>query len=129
MTGETHFGYLVQQIEDCADNIVSQKFYTPVQTVLIGFNIIDKCCFYSDNWRDWGRKSKLDKTRPTFKVHFTRAFKETRESNKTAVNSGYVTLVRQVQTDMQKVTNENEQSIANYTNKSAADTNAIKKLK
>ena len=124
MTGETHFGYLVQQIEDCADNIVSQKCYTPVQTVLIGFNIIDKCCFYSDNWRDWGRKSKLDKTWPTFKFHFTRAFKETRDSNKTAVNT-YAIIVSQMQTDMQTIENENVQALANDSNKSAANTNAI----
>ena len=75
ITGETHFEDLVQQIEDCVKNVASQNTYNPVQTVLMGFNIIDKCVFYSDNFQDWRSKAKLKKTWPDFKVHFTRAFK------------------------------------------------------
>ena len=61
ITGETHFEDLVQKIEDCVENVASQNPYTPAHTVSMGFNIIDKCGFYSDNFRDWRRKSKLDK--------------------------------------------------------------------
>ena len=50
ITGETHFGDLVQQIEDCVEILASQNLYTPTQTVLIGLNIIYKCGFYSDNF-------------------------------------------------------------------------------
>ena len=52
ITGETHFEELVQQIQDCVENAASQNLYTPAQTILIGFNIIDKCGFYSDDFRD-----------------------------------------------------------------------------
>ena len=69
------------------------------------------------------------KTWPAFKVHFARTFKETRDSNETAVNSGYANLVRQMQTDMQTISNENVHALVNYTNKSAADTNTIETLK
>ena len=59
IAGETHFEELVQQIEDCVENVASKNPYTPAQMVSIGFNIIYKCGFYSDNCRDWRRKSKL----------------------------------------------------------------------
>ena len=42
ITGETHSEDLVQKIEDCVENVASQNLYTPAQTILIGFNIIDK---------------------------------------------------------------------------------------
>ena len=119
----------MQQIEDCVKNVASKNLYTPAQTVLIGFNSIDKCGLYSEYFQDWRINAKLDKTRPTFKVHFGRAFKETRDSNKTAGNSGYANIVSQTQTDMQTIANENVQALANYANKSAADTNATETLK
>ena len=52
ITGETHFEDLLQQIEDCVENVASQNPYTPAHTVSMGFNIIDKCGFYSDDFRD-----------------------------------------------------------------------------
>ena len=100
ITGETHFEDLLQKIEDCVKNVASHKPHTPAQTVSIGFKIIDKYGFYNDDFRDWRRKSKLEKTWPIFKVHFARAFKETRDSKKTARNSGYANLVSQMWTDM-----------------------------
>ena len=103
ITGETHFEDLVQQIEDCVKNIASHNPYTPAQTVSIGFNIIDKCIFYSEDFRYWRRKSKLEKIWPTFKVHFSRAFKDTRDSNNTTRNSGCVNLVSQMQTDIETI--------------------------
>ena len=105
ITGETHFEYLVQQIEDCVDNVASQNPYTPAQTVSIGFKIMDKCGFYSDDCRDWKREDELDKTCPNCKVHFARAFKETRDSNETAGNSGYANLVSQMQNYVQTISN------------------------
>ena len=100
-----------------------------MQTVLIGFNIIDKCGFYSDHFRDMIGKAKLDKTWPNFKVHFARDFKETRDSNNIARNSGYVNIVSQMQNEMQTIANENVQALAHDANKPAADTNAIKNPK
>ena len=61
ITGKTHFEELVKQIEDCVENAASQNLYTPAQTVSIGFNIVYKCGFYSDDCQDWRRKSKLGK--------------------------------------------------------------------
>ena len=76
-----------------------------------------------------GEKNQSRKIWPTFKVHFARTFKETRDSNKTSGNSGYANLVRQIQNYMQTIANKNAQALSNYANKSAADTNAIKTLK
>ena len=76
-----------------------------------------------------GEKNQSRKIWPTFKVHFARTFKETRDSNKTSGNSGYANIVRQMQTDMQTIENENVQVLANYSNKPAADMNAIETLK
>ena len=129
ITGETYFEDLVQQIEDCVENVASQNPYTAAQTVSIGFNIIDKCGFYSYDCRYWRRESNLDKTWPNFKVQFARAFKETRDSNKTAGNSGYANPAIQIQNHMRTISNENVQALSNYANKSAADTNATKTLK
>ena len=128
-TGEKRFEDSLQKIEDCVKNVASQNPYTPAQKVLIGFKNIDKCGFYSDDCRYWRRKSNLEKTLPTFKVHFVRPLKNTRESNKTTGNSSYANIVSQIQTGMQTIENENVQSLANYANKSAADTNATKTLK
>ena len=58
-----------------------------------------------------------------------RAFKETRESNKTSGNSGYANLVNQIQNDMQTIANENVQALANYANKLTADPNANETIK
>ena len=91
--------------------------------------IIDKSGFYRDDCQYRGRKSKLDKTWTTFKVHFSGAFKETRDSNKTSGNSGHVNIVSQMQTEIQTIANENVQALDNYANKSAVDTNATETLK
>ena len=61
IAGETHFEDLVQKNEDCVKNVASQNPYTLVQTVSICFNIIDKCDFCCCDFRDWRRKSKLEK--------------------------------------------------------------------
>ena len=61
---------------------------------------------------------------PNFKFHFARAFKDTRDSNRTSGNSGYANLVKQMQTDMQTIANENLQALNNYASNSAADKNA-----
>ena len=66
---------------------------------------------------------------PNFKFHFARAFKDTRDSNKTTINSGYVNIVSQMNNDMQKIANENLQALANYANNSVADRNAVETLK
>ena len=129
ITGETHFEELVQQIEDCIENVASQNTYTPLQMVLIGFNIIYKCGFYREYCQYWRIKSKLDKTWPNFKFRFARVFKNTRDSNKTAINSGYADLVKKNQNDMQMIANENLQDLADYAHKSDIETNATKTLK
>ena len=67
ITGETHLEDLVQLIEDCIKNVALKNPYTPAQTVLIGFNIIDKCRFYSDDCLDWRRKANLEKPGLTLK--------------------------------------------------------------
>ena len=129
ITDETQFGDLVQKIEDCVENVVSQNPYTPAQTVSIGFNIIYKCEFYSDDCQDCKRKANLDKTWPDFKVHFAGSFKKISDSNKTTGNSGFANLVIKIQNYMQTIANENVQTVANYANKSAIDMNAIETLK
>ena len=52
ITGETHFQDLVQKIEDCVENIALQNTYTTAQTSYIGFIIVYKCGFYSDDFQD-----------------------------------------------------------------------------
>ena len=49
ITSETHFEDLVQQIQDCVDNMSFQNPYTPAQMASIGFKRIEKCVFYSDD--------------------------------------------------------------------------------
>jgi len=88
-TSDTHFEELVQHIEDYVENAASQNSYTTEQTILIGFNIIDKSGFYIKYCQEWRRTAKSDKTWSKYKIHFARAFKETRKSNKIAGNSGY----------------------------------------
>ena len=66
---------------------------------------------------------------PNFKFHFARAFKDTRDSNKTTINSGYANIVSQMNNDMQTIANENLQALANYANNSVAYRNAVETLK
>ena len=56
---------------------------------MIAIDNVKKSCLYIEDCRDWYRKASTEKTWANFKVHFVRAFKETRKSTKTNQAGGY----------------------------------------
>ena len=58
---------------------------------------IEECGLYKDDFCDWLRKTRSDKTWGNFKAHFAGSFKETRRSSRTLRTKGYVAHVHNAQ--------------------------------
>ena len=69
---------------------------------------IEQCRLYPDDFQEWSRKTRSDKTWGNFKAHFAQSFKETRRSSRTSETKGYAAHVHAAQanaeifTDMQQ---------------------------
>ena len=57
----------------------------------------EKCGLYQDDFWEWYRKPRLEKTWINFKAHFARAFKETRRSSITSKTKDYAENVQSAQ--------------------------------
>ena len=77
ISGETEFETFVQQIEDGQEVVALQNPYTGTQIVTIKENLIESTGFYSMDCREWNITDNALKTWVNFKVHFSRAFRET----------------------------------------------------
>ena len=105
-----------------------QNPYYLAQIVSIAYANIEKCGLYQDNFRDWSRKMRSDKTWGNFKAHFARAFKETRRSSRTSRTEGYVAHVHAAQaiielfTEMQQ---DHTLALANLATATQADRTSV----
>ena len=104
ISGETLFEDFVEQIEWNQEAVAVQNPYSYAQIVSMAYANIDKCGFYQDNFRDWLRKTRNDKTWGNFKTHFAQAFKETRRSLRTSRTEGYVSHVHAAQANAELFT-------------------------
>ena len=89
ISGETIFEEFIEQIEWNQEAVAVKNQYTPAQIVSMAFANIKKCGLYQDDFREWSRKQRLNKTWSNFKAHFARSFKETHISSRTLKTEGY----------------------------------------
>ena len=80
ISGENLFEEFVKKIQWNQEAVARQNPYSPAHIVSMAYANIEKCGLYQDNFREWSRKIRLDKTWSNFKDHFARAFKETQIS-------------------------------------------------
>ena len=132
INGETDFDDLILQIEDAVESVANQNPYTYLQGVSVAFVIVEQCGFYHDDCRNWKRKVLNTKTWVNFKTHFSRAFKEVRESSSTARTGRYVNICRQEvveRAEAQKTANnETQQALANFVSAASSDLITITSL-
>ena len=60
--GETIFEEFTEQIESNQEAVTGQNLYTPAKILSMAFADIKKCRLYQDDFREWSRKQRLDKT-------------------------------------------------------------------
>ena len=98
----------------------------------ISFTIVERCGFYHEDCRDWKRKAAVDKTWTNFKSHFSRAFKEVRESASSVRTGGYANLcLREAaeRTEAQEAVNaETQLALANFVSAASSDRDTISSL-
>ena len=97
ISGETLFEEYVEQIESNQEAVAVQNPYSPARIISMAYANIDKCGLYQDDYRDWSRKPRSEKTWVKFKTHFDQSFKETRISSETYRYEGYVAHVHAAQ--------------------------------
>ena len=101
-----------------------QNLYSPAQIVSMAYANIDKCGLYQDDFRDWSRKTRSDKTWVNFKAHFARAFKDTRRSSRSLRTEGYVAHVHTAQENVElftKMQQDHTLALANLATATQAD--------
>ena len=132
ITTETHFEDLVSQIETGRNTVVNQNPYSDPQIVSIAYTLIDTIGVHIDGCREWRRKNAVDKTWTQFKTHFSREFKDFRESNRTAVTAGYAqycspvglaneAYIAEIDAKNEKFTEEYTAALANLATATSAD--------
>ena len=70
ISSETLFEEFVEQIQWNQEAVVVHNLYSPAQIVSMAYANIGKCGLYQDDFRDWSRKTRSDKTWGNFKAHF-----------------------------------------------------------
>jgi hypothetical protein len=84
------FEVLIDQIEDSIDMAAAANNpYTPEQVVLIAYNLVFKTGLFDEECKLWRRRPPIDKTWTEFKVVFTLAHQEMRESKQTTRAIGF----------------------------------------
>ena len=90
----------------------------------MGYAIIEKCGLYHDNFREWFRKTRSDKTWSNFKAHFDRTFKKTQTSSRISKTKGYAAHVHAAQGNAALFTNMQQDhtlALANIATATQAD--------
>ena len=81
---------LYEQIDNAVAFVASaDNEYTDKQTVSIGYEIMFQTGVYADDCKVWWKKPDADKTWPAFKVFFTDANQDLRQSKATPGSAGY----------------------------------------
>ena len=94
----------------------------------MAYTNIDKCGLYQDDYREWSRKTRSDKTWGNFKAHFTWAFKETQRSSITSNTKGYVAHVHAEQANAELLTEMQQDhtlALANLATTTQADRTSV----
>ena len=122
---------LFRQIENAIDYASAGNTpYTPAQVLAIAYQIVFQTGIFPDDCRDWKRQTAAHKTWPQFKIDFTRAHQEYRESQVTTPGAaGFLATGEPSEYD---APDESQQqtidAIANLATATAADRSAVAAL-
>ena len=117
---------LFRQIENAIDYASAGNTpYTPAQVLTIAYQILFQTAIFADDCRDWKRQPEAYKTWPQFKIDFTRAHQEYRESQVTTPRAVGFHADEFTPTNSQQETIE---AIANLATATAADRTAVANL-
>ena len=85
---------------------------------------IEKCGLYQDDFWEWSRERRLEKTWSNFEALFKRAFKEIQRSYRTSKTKGYAANVKSARTNAALFTNmqqDHTMALANLSTVTQAD--------
>ncbi len=117
---------LFKQIENAIDYASAGNTpYTPAQVLTIAYQILFQTGIFADDCRDWKRQTEAYKTWPQFKIDFTRAHQEYRESQVTTPRAAGFLADEFTPTNSQQETID---AIANLATATAADRTAVANL-
>jgi hypothetical protein len=117
---------LFRQIENSIDYAAAGNTpYTPAQVLAIAYQIVFQTGLFADDCRDWKRQNAAYKTWPQFKVDFTRAHQEYRESQAILPSAAGFLADEFAPSDSQQETID---AIANLATATAADRTAVANL-
>jgi hypothetical protein len=81
---------LITQIEEAIDYAsAGGQAYSPAQTVNLAYSLIFATGHYDQACREWRQKAAGDKTWANYKIHFTEAYNDRRETQLTTQGAGY----------------------------------------
>ena len=83
---ETMFGQIEAAVEYAA---AGNTPYTPQQVLVTAFQLVFQTGIYADDCKVWKRKPAADKTWTAFKVFFSTANQEYRESQETTTGKAF----------------------------------------
>lgn len=115
---------LFEQVEDAVNlTAAAQAPYTPEQIVAYAYNTIFQTGLFPDACRDWRRRPANEKTWVQFKIDFTIAHQEFKETQQTTRSAGYHT-AKQVSIDH----HDTMEILANLATATASDCSAMSHL-
>ena len=132
ISGGTLCEEFIEQIEGNQETVAVQNPYSPAQIVSMAYANIDKCGLYQNDFRNWSRKTQIDKTWGNFKAHFSLAFKGTRRFTRTLRTKGYVAHVHAAQASVELFTKMQQYHtlvLANVATATQADRTSVGLLK
>jgi len=117
---------LFRQIENAIDYAsAGNNAYTPTQVLTIAYQVIFETGLFADDCKDWKRQPVNHKTWPQFKIDFTRAHQEYRESQVTTPRAaGFLAQ----EFDPPGAQQDTIDAIANLATATAADRTAVANL-
>ena len=123
---------LIDQVEDAVDYAAAGKApHAATQIVNAAHNLVFETGMHNDYCKDWRKKDDADKTWAEFKMFFTKANQDLRDSGVTARSAGYqANNVSQAQTDVQDTPQEVQalEAIANLATASTENRESIATL-
>ena len=79
-----------RRVEECVDFAsAGQTPFSPQQVVISAFYTVQKSGYFPDDAKEWRRLPEANKTWEEFKIHFSRAYHELKETMETAQSAGF----------------------------------------
>jgi hypothetical protein len=119
---------LFTQVEDAMEIAdAANAPYSPEQIVNVAYNLVYSTGMFADACRDWRRRTAAEKNWANFKVDFTIAHSEYRDSQATANQAGYHSANAAI-TDNANALEQTADALANLATATASDRAAVANL-